>query len=300
MLNENHLIKDNIKSFRLLTESVDQKSIIEAIETHRVVYIYYQGDNTVNRGYRTIEPYALGTHKTTGNLLLRAYQQAGASDTKGNATRSNDEIPGWRLFNVEGISSWMPVNGNNSRFKDSVTPRPKFNPNDKALNVIAAYNPEGGINKTDSKGIGSIEEPNFQSKDDSIFNKQTQAFKDFTNDSNKMQFKKNLTDLYGRVRFSRKQNPINYIVINNNGKLEYKSSGQENKYDSKNVLGNLDSLFKDISGLQNTKSISKSQFEKYQDELNSSGSLLGGSRSKPIDRSFLDNQYSQFEKTMSN
>ena len=65
-------------------------------------------------------------------------------------------------------------------------------------------------------------------------------------------------------------------------------------------MGNLDSLFKDVSGLQNTKTITKSQFEKYQNDLNSSSSLLGGNRSKPIDRSFFDSEYGNFKKTMEN
>jgi hypothetical protein len=299
-MNENHLIKDNIKSFRLLTESVDQRSIIDAIESHRVIYIYYQGDNTVNRGYRTIEPYALGTHKNTGNLLLRAWQQAGSSDTKGTAKRIEDQIPGWRLFNVDGISSWMPVNGRNSNFKDSVTPRPRFNPNDSALNVIAAFDKEG-VDTNNTKGEKSIEEPNFQSKDQSVFNKQTSGFQNFTKDANDFQYKKNLTDLFGKVKFSRKQNPMNYIVtLDNNGNMTYKPKTSEKNLDPKNVIGNLDTLFKDVAGLKNVHSISRGQFEKFQDELNSSGSLLGGGRSRPIDKSFFQKEYDDFEKSLQN
>ena len=299
-MNENHLIKDNIKSFRLLTESVDQRSIVDAIESHRVIYIYYQGDSTVNRGYRTIEPYALGTHKTTGNLLLRAWQQAGASDTKGSAKRIADEIPGWRLFSVDGISSWMPVNGRNSTFKDAVSPRPKYNPNDSALNVIAAYD-EDGVQVDDTKGEESIEQPNFQSTDGSVFDKQTSGFQDFNKNSNDFQYKKGITDLFGRVKYSRKQNPMNYIVtLDDKGNMGYKTKDWEGRLDPKNVVGNLDILFKDVSNLNNVGSISRAEFEKFQDELNSSGSLLGGDRSKPIDKSFFQNQYKEFEKSLQN
>lgn len=292
------IIKD-IKKLRLLTESVDHKSIIDAIETHNVVYIYYNGmGGVVNRGYRTIEPYAFGTHKTTGNLLLRAWQQSGASDTKGNAKRKNDEIPGWRLFNVEGISSWMPVKGNKAKFKDSVTPRPSFNPNDKALNVISAFS-LGGINTQDSKGIGSIEKPNVQSKEDgSVFDNQTSGFKSFNNDSNDFQFKKNLTFLYGKLKYSRKQNPKNFVVINNNGELKIKAS--YSRYDKNKSIGNLDDLFKKISGLENVNNVSQSQFEKYQNELNNSGSLLGGNRSKPISNSFFKKHYDEMENNLKN
>lgn len=296
-MNENRLIKENIKTLRLLTESIDRQSIIDAIEGNRVVYIYYQGDETVNRGYRTIEPYTLGTHKSTGNLLLRAYQQAGASDTKGTAKRENDEIPGWRLFKVDGISSFMPVQGNNSRFKDSLTPRKGYNPNDSALNVIATHDSEG-IKTIDNKGAESIEEPNYQSNDKSVFDKQTSAFKDFIRDNNTFQFKKSLADLFGRVKFSRKQNPNNYIVVvNPNGELEYKPKNWSERLEPNKIVGNLNDLFNKVSGYQNA---SQSQFEDFQNELNKSGSLLGGNRRRPIDRSFFNTEYNNFEKSLQN
>ena len=56
--------------------------------------------------------------------------------------------------------------------------------------------------------------------------------------------KKNLTDLFGKVRFSRKQNPANYIVTKNpEGRLEYKAKNQEEKLDPQNVIGNLMAIF---------------------------------------------------------
>jgi len=301
MLNENHLIKDNIKNLRLLTESVDQKSIVDAIEGKDVMYIYYQGDNTTNRGYRTIEPYVLGTHKTTGNLLLRSYQQAGASDTK--RTRPDKwnsgglNKGGWRLFNVEGISSFMPTN---EKFKNAVTPRPNFNPNDSALNVIAAYTDEE-IPQDNMKGQDSIEEPNFQSREGSVFDNQAASLKSFVNDTNDFQFKKELTNLFGRVKFSRKQNPANYIVVQKpNGQLEYKTKNWEVRLDSQSIVGNLDDLFKEVAGLKDTKRVSQSAFENFQNKLNNSGSLLGGERSKPIDKTFFNKQKVEFERNLQN
>ena len=300
MLNENHLIKDNIKNFRLLTESVDQKSIIDAIEGKDIMYIYYQGDDTTNRGYRTIEPYALGSHKTSGNMLLRAWQQAGASDTK--RTRPDKwnsgglNKGGWRLFNVEGISSFMPTN---KKFKKDVKTE-KFNPNDSALNVIAAYSDEE-IPQNDMKGQDSIEEPNFQSREGSAFDNQAAGLKSFGQDSNDFQYKKNLTDIFGRVKFSRKQNPANYIVtVNQNGQLEYKTKNWEERLDPQSVVGNLDDLFKDVAGLQDTKRVSQGAFEKFQNDLNSSGSLLGGERTRPIDKTFFDKQKAEFKRNLQN
>lgn len=301
MLNENHLIKDNINKLRLLTESVDQKSIIDAIEGKDVIYIYYQGDNTTNRGYRTIEPYALGTHKTTGNLLLRAHQQAGASDTK--RTRPDKwnsggiNKGGWRLFNVEGISSFMPTN---NKFKEEVTPRPNFNPNDKELNVISTYSDEE-IPRNGTKGDGSIEDPNVQSRDGSAFDSQTSGLKSFGVDSNDFQYKKELTHLFGKLKFSRKQNPLNYIVVQTpSGELTLKTKASEERHNPQSVVGNLDDLFKDVSGLQDTKRVSQKAFEKFQNGLNTSGSLLGGERSRPIDKTFFNKQEEEFEKSLQN
>lgn len=301
MLNENRLIKDNIKNFRLLTESVDHKSITDAIENRKIVKIYYQGDNTVNRGYRTIEPYAYGTHKTTDNYLLRAWEQAGASDSKNHEPKAEPDPKqyGWRLFNVSGISSWMPVLGKNSTFKESVTPRPKFNPNDEALNVISAYS-DNAIDTNKTTGQGSVEEPNVITKDTSAFDKQTTGFKDFGKDSNNFQYKKNITNLYGNLKFSRKQKPSNHIVIlDSEGNMDVKPKWYQSKYDPKNILGNLDTLFRDISNID-TNRITRSDFENFQNQLNNSSSLLGNTRSKNIDRSFFDKKYDDFEKSLQN
>jgi hypothetical protein len=233
-------------------------------------------------------------------MLLRAWQQAGASDTK--RTRPDKwnsgglNKGGWRLFNVEGISSFMPTN---KKFKKDVKTE-KFNPNDSALNVIAAYSDEE-IPQNDIKGQDSIEEPNFQSREGSAFDNQAAGLKSFGQDSNDFQYKKNLTDIFGRVKFSRKQNPANYIVtVNQNGQLEYKTKNWEERLDPQSVVGNLDDLFKDVAGLQDTKRVSQGAFEKFQNDLNSSGSLLGGERSRPIDKTFFDKQKAEFKRNLQN
>jgi hypothetical protein len=181
-LKEDNFIKESLKRFRklLLREWVDRNDVVDAIENADIVYIYYAGDDTVNRGFRTIEPYALGTSKA-GNLVLRAWQQAGASDSKKNASRSNDEIPGWRLFRLDGITSFMKT------FKkfDINSPRPNYNPDDKGMTSIITAVDTSKTATTQVKGTDSVETPD-QAKDKlNFFDTQVKSFKDFYDSSKK-------------------------------------------------------------------------------------------------------------------
>lgn len=89
----------------------------QAINEKKVVTIFYEGDETVSRGARAIEPVVLGTHSQSGNPVVRAWQIQGASDTP-------DNLPGWRLFRVDRITR-LKVTENTFD-----TPRPQYDPND--------------------------------------------------------------------------------------------------------------------------------------------------------------------------
>ena len=266
LLNEYILIKNNIKNLRVLNEWVNRNDVVDAINNNDVVYIYYAGDNTINRGFRTIEPYCLGIHKKTGNLVLRAYQQAGASDTKRNATREADKIPNWRLFRLDGITSFMKT------FKkfDSTNPRPKYNPNDSDMSKIFA-----AVNSDDRDifkltGVESIDEPDSIIKQKSFFDKQTGEFRKFASPNEELQFKKNISDLFGLVKYNRKQNPLNYIVVNKNGKLWYDLAKNQKKYKPDDIIGNLDTLYRENLKLEPKQRLSKDFFRKQYDEFEKS------------------------------
>lgn len=122
-------VKVQLRKVRSLNEWVSRDTVADAIKNKDVVFIYYSGDETINRGYRTIEPFVLGV-STAGNLVVRAYQQAGATDSGNPAQRPNDEIPGWRLFRLDGITS---MSRTLRRFEN---PRPKYNPQDKQMTQI--------------------------------------------------------------------------------------------------------------------------------------------------------------------
>ena len=121
MISEAKILFENIKHFRqLLTESVSDKVIVDAINQHKFLYIYYKGENTIETGYRTIRPFVLGVN-TGGNLAVRAWQDKGRSDSlradsPRNRLHHEHEVdtdgvikPGWRLFLVNNITSAIPT-----------------------------------------------------------------------------------------------------------------------------------------------------------------------------------------------
>lgn len=147
MSNESNILFDNIRKFRgdiLLTEGVNDKIIEDAINNHQYLYIYYAGDESSERGYRTIRPYVLGTNKN--GTVLRAWQDNRNSDTfKNRPTRSDDHRhdwwvddhfggikPGWRFFRVDRISKAYPTGE-------------KFNDKDGRVIIPSDYH-EGGDN----------------------------------------------------------------------------------------------------------------------------------------------------------
>src|SRR5690606_13173948 len=124
----------------LITETINRDDLIDAINNRKVVYIYYSGvegksndgEGVITKGYRTIEPYLLGiTH--AGNLVVRAWQQSGASDSNKGLNRvprpDHDILPGWRLFYVDGITSLLLTGKHFSTNKNKI--RPNYNPNDE-------------------------------------------------------------------------------------------------------------------------------------------------------------------------
>lgn len=114
----------------ILLEAVKEDSIKNAIKTKRVVIIDYDGDKNNSKGRRTIEIYALGTSKKTGRPMIRAFQREGVSDTKTGNKNPNNNIPSWRLFYIDKITSFK----NSIQFHDGS--RPKYRKNDKMMDKI--------------------------------------------------------------------------------------------------------------------------------------------------------------------
>lgn len=114
----------------LLLESVTENKVITAIKTKRVILIDYDGDENTSRGRRSIEVYALGNSKITGQPMIRAYQREGVSSTKSGNSNPKNNIPSWRLFYLNKITKWQ----NTIQFHAGN--KPDYRQNDKMMGKI--------------------------------------------------------------------------------------------------------------------------------------------------------------------
>ena len=121
----------------VLNETIERNKLIKAIEDKRLMTIYYDsphdGDKEgYTKGWRRIEPFCYGINNSN-NACLRAWQVHGVSNSypPGKDNDSLTEIPGWRMFRIDGIKSINEAG--NDRF---LSPRPKYNPNDKDMKII--------------------------------------------------------------------------------------------------------------------------------------------------------------------
>ena len=87
-------------------------AITAAIQNRRSLRIFYAP------GYRHIEPHAFGTG-SDGQMLLRAYQTSGASDS--------GEHENWKLLRVDRLDDVEPSD------EPSEAPRPGYKRDDKAM-----------------------------------------------------------------------------------------------------------------------------------------------------------------------
>ena len=125
----------------ILNEVKNQKNILEIlkfnIESNLTCRIYYKGESTKNVGWRLIEPYALGVHKKTGNIVLRAVQLTRtASDTPDG--KPNDRLTklpnGWRMFRIDGIKD---IKSGTGKFKPSKKPEYNIKDSDMKSVIVA-------------------------------------------------------------------------------------------------------------------------------------------------------------------
>lgn len=272
MLEESKILFEQIKTSRqLLKESVDKNDFIDAISTQSVVYIYYQGDDTINKGYRTVEPYVLGV-STAGNVVLRAWQQAGASDSNKGLKRpkrpGKDDIPGWRLFYLDGITSIMPTGKVFSVEEGKI--RPKYNPQDKQMReIFIAAEP---MKKDDliKTGQDSIVTPDSIEKKVSSFDNQTAKLKTDVGYRSKTESeKKNIIDLYELITKFKKKSPSKYFVVVKDGKYYGVTENALSKFKNDEILGNLKELFyKYSNNIKPSQAFFNQQREIFKKSLN--------------------------------
>ncbi len=183
MLINNNDTKKQIHKLRSLNEYVDRNKVMEMIRGHDVVFIYYAGSETINKGYRTIEIYTIGLSKA-GNVVIRAWQQAGSTDSGVAPKRANDEIPGWRMFRLDGITSMVKT----LRKFDTTdawlrTNRPHYNPKDRDMTqIFYALEPNAEQPDQNKTGGGSVNQPDVTTTSkpsNNFFRAQADKFKSF-------------------------------------------------------------------------------------------------------------------------
>ena len=93
-----------------------EDEICGAIQNRQVIQFYYE------QQLRIVEPFTLGYHKGTGNLVLSAYRVGGYS--------KSEKEPPWRLFIVDNIET-MEVTSTIAQ-----NSREGYNPNDSRMSEI--------------------------------------------------------------------------------------------------------------------------------------------------------------------
>ena len=154
MSEEKKILFENIKIFRHMINEVagGDSAILDAIQNHEWIHLYYAGDENTAKGYRTIRPYVLGTNKS-GNKVLRAWQDNKKNSWHFNNRPTRDDSkyhdywtdhegdkPGWRMFRVDKISSILPIG---RKFVDSngnvMIPSGYHEGGDDGMTSIIAY-----------------------------------------------------------------------------------------------------------------------------------------------------------------
>lgn len=283
MLTEVKILFDNIRNFRLLNEGVSESAIVDAIQNHEYIYIYYAGDETIERGYRTVRPYVLGT-STAGNQVLRAWQDRGKSDSlrpDSPRKRPNHEYhrdtdgkekAGWRLFLVNKISSAYPTG---KRFVDDdgkVLIPPLYNQNDKQMTNITASVSPTDPQTTQTKGLDGVDEPDVVATkvDKSQFNTQTNKFKQFYNagKTKRDATARDIQSLYDVAKRVMKKSPDRYFVaVDKKGDFHLLDVSQKDKVPPEAIVGKLTNLYDKLVRTNQTSAPEQQKFIQQQRDM---------------------------------
>jgi hypothetical protein len=257
MLMEAKILFDNIRNFRqLLKEGVGDNDLIDAIQNHEYINIYYTGDDGIQAGNRTIRPYVLGTTKA-GNKVLRAwqdnyksvsYRMRGGRNEHEYWTDDLDgkEKPGWRLFRVDRISNVYPTGRKFVDDEGHVIIPPKYKEgSDKQMGggIIAYVSSTTPSLRAKTGGAG---QPDVIGRKVSAFNTQTDKWQRFYN-ANKVNRKETAADiqkLHKIVKGMWKKKPNNFlVVINKKNEFEAIPVESKHKVPPESIVGNLSSLY---------------------------------------------------------
>lgn len=124
--NENYLSSDHVMLYEAYTDIMTK--LEDCITNKFTCSFYYKGDTgAVDRGYRKVEPYALGVN-SKGNTVVRCWLLEGTSKTG----KVNPKlVPGWRLFRVDRMSEL------NVLLQNFTVPRKGYNSEDSGMTEIS-------------------------------------------------------------------------------------------------------------------------------------------------------------------
>jgi hypothetical protein len=252
MLSEAKIFLETLTHFRqLLNEGVGEGTIADAINKHKYVHIYYAGDDTIMKGYRTIMPMVLGHSKSQkaqaegGYMLLRAWQEAGNTDSrKVYYNQKGKAKPGWRLFRVDKITSFLPTGEIFSTNKDKFPEG--YNPNDSQMTgIVAAVQIDSGEPQTNV--VGNTTAQKLPEPQPSAFAGQKNKFRNFSNVAKKQRdiTADEVKHLWGMVNQMRAggSRAKYWVVSTENGDMVLKTENQLQSIDPNSVVGNLKDLY---------------------------------------------------------
>jgi hypothetical protein len=243
MLIESKILFNGIKKLRSLNEAVGDDRFLNAINTHEYLYIYYDGDESNQKGYRTIRPYVLGVSKA-GNKVIRAWQDKGKSSSYSKHKRGEEHDywydndnkikQGWRLFRLDKISSVYPTGKKFNDRRGNVLIPPKYNEGgDSDMTNIIAY-------------VSSKTEPEFVEKIPTERPIKGGRWKRFANanKNNKKFGEDDVKNLYGIAKKVYKKSAGQYIVaINDNDEYELIDVKMKNNIPQNAFVGYLPNLY---------------------------------------------------------
>lgn len=254
MLSEVKIFFENLTHFRqLLNEGVGESTIVDAINKHKIVHIYYAGDDTVMKGYRTIKPMVLGhtiskKSETEGDyMLLRAWETAGNSDSRKMYYNQKGKSQfGWRLFRTDKITSFLPTGENFSTDIKKFPDVDSYNPDDSQMqNIVAAVQLDTGQPQTNV--VGNTTAQKLPEPEPSAFAGQKDKFQKFSKVAKKQ---RNVTadeieHLWGMVNQMRARGSRQkyWVVANEHGDMVLKTENQVKDISPDLVVGNLKDLY---------------------------------------------------------
>ena len=247
MSSELNILIDNIRHFRrLLSEGVGDADMEKYINNHEYIYIYYTGDETNKRGYRTIRPYVLGI-STAGNRVIRAWQDRGKSVSFANRPTRNDSeehdywngdkgiVPGWRMFDLDKIEKVYPTGKKFNNSDGTVMIPPKYKEgSDANMNSLIAW-----VTTKTQPDLTPTEVPSTTAE-------KTTKWDNFSrgNKNNKKITANDvaiLRDIASRIY--KKSRGSFLVVINNNNEFEIIDIKDKSKVPTSAVVGTLTNLY---------------------------------------------------------